>query len=44
VGALPRALSLGAAMVACGALLSACGGGTRQDAGEAKRTYAMKVV
>ncbi|MEA2208274.1 MAG: hypothetical protein QOF54_751, partial [Solirubrobacteraceae bacterium] len=31
-------------MASCAALLSACGGGSEQSAGEAKRTYTMKVV
>jgi hypothetical protein len=44
VGAQARALTIGAAMVACGALVSGCGGGSEQNAHEAKRTYAMKVL
>lgn len=44
VGARARALSLAAAMLACAALVSACGGGSEQNAHEAKRTYTMKLV
>jgi hypothetical protein len=39
----PRASTLAVA-VACGLLASGCGGGSRQDAQEAKRTYTMKIV
>jgi hypothetical protein len=40
----PRALAIGASMTACLVIASGCGGGSRQDAGEAKRSFTMAIV
>jgi hypothetical protein len=40
----PPALALAATMSACAALASGCGGGSRQDAGEPKRSFTMEIV